>query len=42
MTLKTSGRLHSLDALRGWIMVLLALEAAGLYEHLEPLAEGSF
>ena len=42
MTLKTSGRLHSLDALRGWIMVLLALEAAGLYEHLEPLAEGTF
>jgi predicted acyltransferase len=36
-----SQRLLSLDALRGAIMVLLALEAAGLYEALEPLAEGT-
>lgn len=37
----TSRRLLSLDALRGTIMVLLALEAAGLYEALEPLAAGT-
>jgi predicted acyltransferase len=42
MTSSKPGRLHSLDALRGWIMVLLALEAAGLYEYLEPVTEGSF
>jgi predicted acyltransferase len=36
-----TGRLHSLDALRGWIMVLLALEASGLYEHLNVMAEGT-
>jgi predicted acyltransferase len=42
MTAAKTGRLHSLDALRGWIMVLLALEAAGLYEHLEPVTEGGF
>lgn len=30
----SQGRLLSLDFLRGLIMVLLALEAAGLYEHL--------
>lgn len=34
-------RLLSLDFLRGFIMVLLALEAAGLYEHLFELSEGS-
>lgn len=37
-----SHRLLSLDALRGAIMVLLALEAAGLYEALEPVAHGTF
>ncbi len=37
-----SARLLSLDFLRGFIMVLLALEAAGLYEHLFDLSEGSF
>jgi len=41
MPLDTSQRLLSLDALRGAIMVLLALEAAGLYEALEPLAHGT-
>ena len=41
MTAAKTRRLLSLDALRGWIMVLLALEAAGLYEHLEPVTEGS-
>lgn len=35
----TSQRLLSLDFLRGFIMVLLALESAGLYEHLS-LATG--
>lgn len=40
--LKTeSERLLSLDFLRGFIMVLLALEAAGLYEHFFTLTEGS-
>lgn len=41
MTIDTSRRLLSLDALRGAILFLLALEAAGLYEGLEPLAHGS-
>jgi len=36
-----SPRLLSLDFLRGFIMVLLALETAGLYEHLFDLSEGS-
>jgi predicted acyltransferase len=41
--LKTdSNRLLSLDFFRGFIMVLLALEAAGLYEHLFKISEGSF
>ena len=34
-------RLLSLDFLRGFIMVLLALEAAGLYEHLSSATEGN-
>lgn len=33
-------RLMSLDFLRGLIMALLALEAAGLYEHLAKASEG--
>jgi predicted acyltransferase len=36
-----SNRLLSLDFLRGFIMVLLALEAAGLYENLFELTGGS-
>lgn len=34
-------RLLSLDVLRGVIMVLLALESTGLYEHLATAAEGT-
>src|ERR1700722_7024767 len=34
-------RLLSLDFMRGLIMVLLALESAGLYEHLSAATEGS-
>jgi predicted acyltransferase len=34
-------RLLSLDVMRGGIMVLLALESAGLYEHLIKNSEGS-
>lgn len=34
-------RLLSLDFMRGLIMVLLALEAAGLYEHLSRASEGT-
>lgn len=34
-------RLLSLDFMRGLIMVLLALESAGLYEHLSRASEGS-
>ena len=42
-TLKNQNqRLLSLDFLRGFIMVLLALESAGLYEHLSTATEGSF
>ncbi|HEY5825788.1 MAG TPA: DUF5009 domain-containing protein [Cyclobacteriaceae bacterium] len=41
MLKEESPRLLSLDFLRGFIMVLLALEAAGLYEHLFDLSEGS-
>ncbi|WP_205942310.1 acyltransferase family protein [Pedobacter sp. SYP-B3415] len=38
-----SGRLRSLDFTRGFIMVLLALESVGLYEHLMAAAPpGSF
>ena len=35
-----SQRLLSLDFLRGFIMVLLALESAGLYEHLSDASSG--
>ncbi|MEP6583467.1 MAG: DUF5009 domain-containing protein [Ginsengibacter sp.] len=38
----SSNRLVSLDFMRGLIMVLLALESTGLYEHLEKASEGSF
>ena len=34
-------RLASLDFMRGFIMVLLALESAGLYEHLFQASEGT-
>ena len=34
-------RLLSLDVMRGGIMVLLALESAGLYEHLSDNSEGT-
>ncbi|PWT98752.1 MAG: DUF5009 domain-containing protein [Bacteroidetes bacterium] len=34
-------RLASLDFMRGFIMVLLALESTGLYEHLSQASEGS-
>ncbi len=37
-----SQRLLSLDLMRGFIMVLLALESCGLYEHLSSATEGSF
>lgn len=35
-------RLQSLDFMRGLIMVLLALESAGLYEHFFEATEGNF
>ena len=42
-SLTLSNRLLSLDFLRGLIMVLLALESAGLYTHLtEATTQGSF
>ena len=37
-----SNRLLSLDFMRGFIMVLLALESTGLYEHLFDSTEGNF
>jgi predicted acyltransferase len=37
-----SARLLSLDFMRGFIMVLLALEAAGLYDNLDKTTENSF
>jgi len=37
-----SNRLLSLDFYRGFIMVLLALESTGLYEHLYDASEGNF
>lgn len=37
-----SQRLMSLDFMRGFIMVLLALESAGLYEHLSTASDGTF
>jgi len=42
MVIENNNRLLSLDFLRGFIMVLLALESAGLYEHLFELSEDSF
>jgi len=36
-----SSRLLSLDVMRGSVMVLLALESAGLYEHLEEIKGGA-
>ncbi len=39
---KTANRLQSLDFLRGLIMVLLACEGAGLFEHLFEISEGTF
>ena len=38
---KISQRLLSLDLMRGFIMVLLALESTGLYEHLFDATEGN-
>ena len=40
--LSASNRLLSLDFFRGFIMVLLALESAGLYEHLYDATDGNF
>ncbi len=40
-SLTTYHRLLSLDFMRGLIMVLLALESTGLYEHLSTATEGS-
>jgi predicted acyltransferase len=40
MTLKPDSRLLSLDFLRGFIMVLLALESTRLYDNLFELTEG--
>jgi predicted acyltransferase len=37
-----TSRLLSLDFMRGFIMVLLALESAGLYENMDELTKGSF
>ncbi|HLO80812.1 MAG TPA: DUF5009 domain-containing protein [Chitinophagaceae bacterium] len=37
-----SSRLLSLDFMRGFIMVLLALESTGLYENLDELTKNSF
>jgi len=37
-----TNRLLSLDFMRGFIMVLLALESTGLYEHLFDATEGNF
>lgn len=39
--IKVSQRLQSLDFMRGLIMVLLAMESTGLYEHLSQATEGS-
>jgi predicted acyltransferase len=39
---KISGRLLSLDFMRGFIMVLLCLESTGLYEHLFDATRGNF
>ena len=37
---RLSQRLLSLDFMRGFIMVLLALESTGLYEHISEVSEG--
>jgi len=42
MTLEKNTRLLSLDFLRGFIMVLLALESTRLYDNLFELTEGNF
>ena len=42
LTLTGSKRLLSLDFMRGFIMVLLALESTGLYEHLSQITKGTF
>ncbi|ANH81977.1 DUF5009 domain-containing protein [Niabella ginsenosidivorans] len=39
---QSSPRLLSLDFMRGFIMVLLALESTGLYEHLSDASAGSW
>lgn len=39
---RLSERLLSLDFMRGFIMVLLALESTGLYEHLSNASQGTF
>lgn len=41
-TATPSQRLLSLDFMRGFIMVLLAMESTGLYEHLLEASKGSF
>ncbi len=41
LTVNIQKRLLSLDFMRGLIMVLLALESAGLYEHLSTATEGN-
>lgn len=38
---QSPNRLLSLDFMRGFIMVLLALESTGLYEHLSEASEGT-
>jgi predicted acyltransferase len=39
---RLSNRLLSLDFMRGFIMVLLAMESTGLYEHLSDASPGIF
>ncbi len=39
---RLSQRLLSLDFMRGFIMVLLALESTGLYEHLSNASHGTW
>ena len=41
LPLNPSSRLVSLDFMRGFIMVLLALESTGLYEHLSDASSGN-
>jgi predicted acyltransferase len=40
--MQNNERLLSLDFLRGFIMILLVLESAGLFEHLYEVSTGSF